>query len=395
MSDPTDDGPIDTGSPPPATPKAVRDRPAIDWTRVGLAVAAPALAVAVAVVVTSLVLILSGDPVGPVWQVFLAAPVEGLPATILNDAATLYLSGVAVAIGFRMNLFNIGVDGQYRVAMFAAALFAGQGWLPGPLNVAFSIVVAMVMGAAWASIPALLKVNRGVSEVISTIMLNAIATSLVAWLLVRTAASIAGSNATSTKPIPASSHVPAMPFLQTAFSTVYGLTLLAVAIGFAYWFVLKHTRFGFDLRATGSTEDAARASGIDVKKMTVSAMLLSGAVAGLVGMPALFGSDYAFGSNTQTGLGFAGIAVALIGRNHPLGIGFGALLWAYLNGQSNSLQINAGVSSALVFIIQGIMVLAVIIAYELVRRIGARMERRRVASQLAAGVTPATEGAAA
>ncbi|GAB3578207.1 ABC transporter permease [Calidifontibacter terrae] len=382
--------PDDTGSASTAKPTSM----SIDWSRLGLAVAAPILAIVVAVIVTTLVLVLSGDPVGPVWQVFLAAPVSGLPATILNDTATLYLSGVAVAIGFRMNLFNIGVDGQYRVAMFAAALFAGQGWLPGPLNVALSIVVAMVIGAAWASIPALLKVNRGVSEVISTIMLNSIATSLVAWLLANTAKSIAGSNATSTRPIPTSSHVPALPFLQTAFSTVYGLTVLAVVVGLAYWFVLKHTRYGFDLRATGSTEDAAMASGIDVKKMTVSAMLLSGAVAGLVGMPALFGNDYAFGSNTQTGLGFAGIAVALIGRNHPLGIAFGALLWAYLNGQSNSLQINAGVSSALVFIIQGIMVLAVIIAYELVRRIGVRMERRRVASQLAA-TTPALQGASA
>ena len=95
----------------------------------------------------------------------------------------LYLSALAAAIGFRMNLFNIGVEGQYRVAVFAAAAFAGQGWLPGPLNVMVAVLIAIVAGAAWAAIAGVLKVTRGVSEVISTIMLNAIAVSLTAYLL--------------------------------------------------------------------------------------------------------------------------------------------------------------------------------------------------------------------
>ena len=361
-----------------------------DARKFGLALAAPLLAIVVAVIVTSLVLVASGDPVGPVWKVFLSSPAEGMPATMLNDAAVLYLSGAAVAIGFRMNLFNIGVDGQYRVGMFAAAWFAGNAWLPGMLNVFVAILVSMLAAAVWSGIAGILKVQRGVSEVISTIMLNSIATALVAWLLTKTATSAAGSNATSTKAIPESSHVPALPILDTPFSNVFGLSLLAIVVGLVYWFVLSRTTFGFDLRITGASESAAVASGVDVKRMTLTAMLLSGAVAGLVGMPALFGQDYAYGTNSQSGLGFAGIAVALIGRNHPVGIAFGAFLWAFLNGQSNSLQINAGVSPALVSIIQGIMVLAVIIAYEIVRRIGVRMERRNVAAQLAAGATTPT-----
>lgn len=371
-------------------------RKTVDWQKIGLAVLAPLLAIAVAVVITSLVLLISGDPIGPVWKVFLSTPAEGMPATILNDTAVLYLSGAAVAIGFRMNLFNIGVDGQYRVGMFAAAWFAGNAWLPGPLNVIVAIVVAMIAAAFWAWIAGILKVKRGVSEVISTIMLNSIATGLVAWLLTRTATSVEGSNATSTKRIPESSHVPALPFWNTDFSNVFGLSLLAVVVGVLYWFVLGRTRFGFDLRTTGSSETAAVASGINVKKMTLTAMVISGAVAGLIGMPQLFGNDYAYGTNSQAGLGFAGIAVALIGRNHPVGIAFGAFLWAFLNAQSNSLQINAGVSPALVNIIQGIMVLAVIIAYEIVRRIGVRAERRKVAQQLAATPSPvAAQGASA
>ena len=368
-----------------------------DARKIGLAIAAPVLAIVVAVVVTSAVLLASGDPVAPVWKVFLSSPAEGMPAAMLNDAAILYLSGVAVAIGFRMNLFNIGVDGQYRVGLFTAAWFAGNAWLPGVLNVIVAILLSMLAAAAWSGIAAVLKVQRGVSEVISTIMLNSIATALVAWLLTKTAAQAAGSNATSTTPIPKSSHVPALPFLNTAFSNVFGLSLLAVMIGVVYWFVLGKTRFGFDLRMSGASESAAVASGVDAKRMTLTAMLLSGAVAGLVGMPALFGQDYAYGTTSQAGLGFAGIAVALIGRNHPVGIAFGALLWAFLNGQANSLQIHAGVSPALVSIIQGIMVLAVIIAYEIVRRIGVRMERRNVAAQLAAGATTPTavQGASA
>lgn len=353
--------------------------------RVGVALAAPLLAIAIAVVLTSIVLLALGNSVGPVWQVFLSSPMPGVTEAIVNDTAVLYLSGVAVAIGFRMNLFNIGVDGQYRVAAFAAALFAAQGWLPGFLNVIFALLLAMLVGAVWAGIIAVLKVTRGVSEVISSIMLNSIATGVVAWLLNKVAERAEGSNATVTKSIPGDSHVPALA--NPSGGPIYGLGILAVIVGLLYWFVINRTRFGFDLRATGTSESAAVASGVNVKRMTISAMLMSGAVAGLVGMPQLFGQDYNYGSNSQSGLGFAGIAVALIGRNNPIGIAFGALLWAYLNGQSDALQINAGVNASLVNIIQGVMVLAVVIAYELVRRWDKSIEQRRVAAELAAGNT--------
>ena len=133
------------------------------------------------------------------------------------------------------------------------------------------------------------------------------------------------------------------------------------------------------------------------KRMVLTSMVISGAAAGLVGMPLLFGQDYTYGDTFQSGLGFAGIAIALLGRNNAIGIVFAALLWAYLDAQGNGLQINAGVSDRLVLVIQGVIVLSVVIAYELVRRAGVRMEQRRVASQLAAARTPSpeTEGAAA
>jgi simple sugar transport system permease protein len=120
------------------------------------------------------------------------------------------------------------------------------------------------------------------------------------------------------------------------------------------------------------------AGGISVRRMTVVAMLLSGAVAGLIGMPLLFGEYYSYGVTFQPGLGFAGIAVALLGRNHPVGVAFGALLFAYLDEQGNKLQIFAGVSPELVLIIQGVIVMSVVIAYEAVQRYLVHREERMV-----------------
>ncbi len=367
----------------------------LDGRRIALGLAAPLLAIVVALLVTTVVLLIAKDPVGEVWAQLFKVPLPRQIVAIVNAATVFYLSAVAVAIGFRMNLFNIGVDGQYRVASFAAAIFAGQGWLPGWLNIIVALVVAMLAGALWAGIAAVLKVGRGVSEVISTIMLNAIATFLVAFFLKRTAVSVEGSNATNTKPIPESSHVPGISVdgMIATPNKIYGLIFLAILVGFLYWFVLNKTRFGFDLRATGRSETAAVASGVKVKRMIVISMLLSGAAAGLVGMPLLFGQDYVYGDTVQSGLGFAGIAIALLGRNHPVGIAFAALLWAFLDAQGNGLQISAGVSDRLVLVIQGVIVLSVVIAYEIVRRAGIRMEQRRVASQLAAQPQPVTQGA--
>ena len=301
-------------------------------------------------------------------------------ANIINNATVLYLSGVAVAIGFRMNLFNIGVDGQYRVAAFTAAVVAGEAWLPGYLNTVLAVLAAMAVGAAWAGIAGLLRATRGVSEVISTIMLNAIATLLVAYLLRQVAVREAGSNALNTKQVPEGSRIPNIPFGDA--SDIHGFIVIAALVGFGYWFLLNRTRFGFDLRATGMSTTAAVASGINVKKMIVAAMLLSGATAGLVGLPILFGDAYVYGSTFQSGLGFAGIAIALLGRNHPIGIALGALLFAYLDEQSNPLQILVGVSPDIVAITQGVIVLTVVISYELVRRYGVRIEQQRVAREL-------------
>ncbi len=364
--------------------------------RILLTTAAPLLALVVAVVITSLLLLAFGDPVGKVWSTMLSPPRPRNLVQMINAATVFYLSAIAVAVGFRMNLFNIGVDGQYRIAAFAAAVFAGQAWLPGPLNVVVAIIVAMCVGGFWAGIAGYLKVRRGVSEVISTIMLNAIATGVVAWLLGKVAVSKVGSNASGTTPIPESSRLEGFAVIPGATNRVYTLLVLAVVVGILYWFVMGRTRFGFDLRATGSSESAAVASGVKVPRMVMTAMVASGALAGLIGMPLLFGQDFNYGTTFQPGLGFAGIAIALLGRNHAVGIAFASVLWAFLDQQSNALQIQAGVAQEIVFIIQGVILFAVVIAYELIRRAEQRLEQSKVARELAATHGPSLrKGAAA
>jgi simple sugar transport system permease protein len=147
-------------------------------------------------------------------------------------------------------------------------------------------------------------------------------------------------------------------------------------------FLINRTVFGFNLRATGRSETAAVASGVNVKRMIVYSMLMSGAVAGLIGMPNLFGVSHNYGSTIQTGIGFAGIAVALLGRNNPVGIAFGALIFAWLNEQASPLGIMAQISPDIIAITQGAVVLSVVIAYELVRRTRQRLEQRSVAEAL-------------
>jgi simple sugar transport system permease protein len=349
--------------------------------RIAIGLAAPVLAIVIAMLITVGILLLAGNSVSAFMSTIFSVPAPRNVVNIINNSSVLYLSALAAAIGFRMNLFNIGVEGQYRVAVFAAAAFTGQNWLPGALNILVAVLIAIVCGALWAAIAGVLKVTRGVSEVISTIMLNAIAVSLTAFLLRRWGITV--GNSIQTKPVPKDSWVPGLDIIPGAPNEVLGLALVAVLAGVGYAVLLNRSRFGFELRATGASATAAVASGIDVRRMVVIAMLISGGVAGLVGLPLLFGDTHSYGTTFQSGLGFAGIAVALLGRNNPVGIAFGSLLFAFLVEQSSLLEINAGVSNDIVSITQGVLVLSVVVAYEIVRRYVQAQEQRTVAEQLA------------
>ncbi|MCU1499743.1 MAG: inner-rane translocator [Acidimicrobiales bacterium] len=365
--------------------------------RLSLQVAAPLLAILVSVVVSSAMLIATKN--SP-WDVFSVIASKGFSKVYLvetfNRAAPYYIAGVAVAIGFKMNLFNIGTEGQYKLGALIAAWAGAAVHLPAPVHVLFIMVVAMITGAAWAAIPAVLKATRGVSEVISSIMLNGIALGLGAFLLGQWLRMPAKSGfIVGTRPIDESGRLPTLNGLLgslgldiTSANRVQSFVLVALVVGIVYHVVVWRTRFGYDLRATGSNAEAAEASGVNAKRMIITAMLLSGATAGLVGLNNVMGQAGRYTDiSVVNGIGFTGIAIALLGRNHPVGIAFAAVLWAFMDAVQTPLS-NADLPKQVTSILQGVTVLSVVIAYEVVRRIGLRQQAASLKREVPTGGAP-------
>ncbi|MFF4156382.1 ABC transporter permease [Streptomyces sp. NPDC001678] len=352
-----------------------------DKNKLILGLAAPALAIVTALLITSIIIGATGKDPFHAYQVMVDFGSKAdSQVWIINKATPYYLSALAVAIGFRMNLFNIGVDGQYRIAAFFAAVVGGALTMPGIIQIPLIIIVAMAVGALWAGIAGLLKVTRGVNEVISTIMLNAIGASVIGYFLQDGRLAQKEGNLIHTPYLPDSAHFFEIP---TQPKPIYGFVVIAALAGAAYWFVLNRTRFGFDLRTVGRSESAAHASGVSVKRMVITSMLLSGAIAGLVGMPTLLGVSYNYGTDFPAGIGFTGIAIALLGRNNPIGMALAALLWGFLERTGTQLEFE-GYAQEIVGVIQGVIVLCVVIAYEIVRRYGLKAQQRKVGEELAA-----------
>jgi general nucleoside transport system permease protein len=360
-------------------------------TRIRTVLLPPALAIVFSALLCAVALLISGDSPLTALTVMVTQVGEGTTAVdIVNSAAIYYIAGLAVAIGFQMKLFNIGIEGQFRLAACVAAIAGGALSLPPVLHTVAIILVGAAVGALWASVPALLKAFRGVHEVISSIMMNFIATGLIAYLISTEAFGVLQGNNISTDPIEPTGHLIGLSF--GASGTIFGFVFVAAALGLAYGFMLNRTRFGFELKASGESPTAAAAGGVNARRMVIVALLLSGAMAGLVGLPELLGRDHAYTLTSPAGYGFTGIAVALLGRNHPVGVALGALLWAFLDKSALALD-NVGVPREIVLIMQGSVVLSVIIAYEIVRRYELAAEQRRVAAQLRAGAgVPAEVG---
>lgn len=368
----------------------------------GLQLAAPLLAVGFAVLVSAIMLSFTEYSALDVFRVIVE---DGFSRNYLvdtvNRAAPYYIAGVAVAIAFKMNLFYIGVEGAYRLAALFAAAAGAAVTLPPILHVPFILLVAAVTGAAWAGIPAVLKTTRGVSEVISSIMLNAISLGLSAFLLGRwLRAPAEEAPVLGTRPVPESGRLPTLNGVLSTIGIdlpnavrVQSYILVAAAVGVAFYLLVWRSRFGYDLRASGANPEAAVASGVNANRMIITAMLLSGATAGLIALNNIMGQAGRFTDvSVVRGLGFTGIAIALLGRNNPVGIAFAALLWAFMDAVQTPLS-NASLPKQITQIMQGITVLSVVIAYEVVRRI----EAKRQASELRRddGEAPPALGSAA
>lgn len=359
--------------------------------KIALRLAAPLAAAIFAIIVSSIaVLATKKSPVQAFSTMWEFGTQAGSLMEVVNTATPYYIAAIAIAVTFRAGLFNIGVEGQLRLGALFSCYLGAMFVLPPVLHVLAVFIVAMVFGGLWASIAAYLKVRRGVNEVISTIMLNSLAGGLSAYLLSKRFAVVEeGSNNLQTKELPASAHVPdLMPLLRTIGiqdqpgGGVYGMFFVAVALGLIFWFVINRTRFGFELRATGLNPLAARFSGVNSKTMTVSALVISGAIAGLSGLPEVLGQTHSYNLGFRAGIGFTAIAVALLGRNSAGGMAVSALLFGFLEVSSRALEL-IDIAPETYVIMQGSILLSSVIAYEVVRRFELTLQSKELAKVVA------------
>ncbi len=272
--------------------------------------------------------------------------------------AVLVLTGLSVAVAFVVGLFNIGAEGQLIWGALAAAVAGRALDLPAVLEVPLCLCAAAVAGGLWGLLPGLLKVRRGVHEVISTILLNWVAIHLVHGWLVAGPLAAASSNSSisvaGTEPIHASAFLP-RPLAGSRLDLGFPL---ALAVAAAVWFLLTRTRRGFEWRAVGSGAEAAHASGIPAARRVCEAMFLSGALAGLAGALLVLGTEHKYPGVFRTGYGFDGIAVALIGGGTAAGTAVAGLFFGALRAGATRLQL-VGIHPSFAELIQGVAVLLV------------------------------------
>jgi ABC-type uncharacterized transport system permease subunit len=303
---------------------------------------------------------------------------------VLTIATPLIFSALAVCVCFKGGLFNIGVEGQYLVAMITAAVVeVNLDFLPGPLLVPAVLLAAMLGGMIWAAIPGVLKVTRGAHEVVTTIMLNLIAVSLVGWAL---NGPLHYNDAPEGAFVDLRSNVFPKNGLAGDLGSLFGVTpgahlswllFLAIAAAIVVWFLIRRTRLGYEARAVGSSPGSAKAGGVSIGSTQLRLFLISGALAGLVGMQLLLADRGYLPLNYVVGLGFTGIAVAFLGQNNPIGIIFAAILWGILSRGEVALQISSQVPREFIIILQGLLILTVVITYQIAkRRLAARQLQR-------------------
>jgi len=286
-------------------------------------------------------------------------------ASSIARGTPLVLTALTFSICLRAGMFNIGAEGQMMIGAIAAitiALFV----LPAGLHMIVGLVIAATAGAIWSIVPAILKIMRGVSEVISTIMFNWIGRFLVIWLGVHIL--VDPTRAEKTLSIPKATRFPVIMKGTDLTASVF----LAVGVALIIYFVLWHTTVGYEVRAAGLNPTAARYGGIRNKRTMILAFLLGGATAGLAGAALVMGlppsyAIFSSGMPNLTNMGFDGMAVAMVGRNHPIGILLAALFFGGLNAGGRMMQLGSNaVPLEMVRVVMGAIVLAMSIP-ELIR----------------------------
>jgi simple sugar transport system permease protein len=325
----------------------------------------PLIAVIAAFIVGGILILIVGDNPFDTYRLLLGAALswpDGIGYTLFQ-ATPLIFTGLAVLVGFRCGLFNIGAEGQLYIAAFATAwvgitLAGWSSWLLIPLCFA----AAILSGAFWAAIPGVLKARFGSHEVINTIMLNFIAVALVSYFT-QYHYKAPGDPIMETVPIGPGAHIPRFGRFIHGFPERIPLNvafLLALLCCFLVYLFLWRTKWGYEIRATGSNPSAAEYGGISIRKQIVVAMAVSGGLAGMVAINEVLGYRYRYYDGFSDNYGFTGIAVALLGRNHPVGVIFAALLFAML--QHGGIYVDGfseHVTKDIVQVLQGIIILFV------------------------------------
>jgi general nucleoside transport system permease protein len=325
----------------------------------------PLGAVLVALIIGGIVVLLIGDNPIQTYRLLIGSAFswpDGIGYTLFY-ATPLIFTGLAVAVAFRCGLLNIGAEGQLYIGAFAAAWFGikfagASAWILLPV----CCLAAILAGAIWGGIPGLLKARFGSHEVINTIMLNFVAVALVSYFT-QYHYKTPGDPILETTPIGAGAHmvrlgrfIPGLPEripLNFAF-------ILAILAGVFVYVLLWKTKWGYEIRATGSNPSAAEYGGISIRKQIILAMAISGGLAGMVGINEVLGYRYRYYDGFSANYGFVGIAVALLGRNHPVGVFLAAILFAILlRGGIFVDAYTIHVSKDIVDMLQGIVIILV------------------------------------
>jgi ABC-type uncharacterized transport system permease subunit len=329
--------------------------------------ALPALNLLLALALSAVVILLVGE--NPVRALRLLATgafgnAEAIGYT-LYYATSFVFTGLAVAVAFHGGLFNIGAEGQAYIAGLGVALFClGAGGWPTLLVVPVAVVVAAAFGAGWAFVPAWLQARRGSHVVITTIMFNFIASAVMTHLLVNVLIK-PGQQSPETREFDPNTWLPQIHELTRAIgieiepSPLNLSSLLAVVASGLVWVYLWHTRWGYELRTLGHNEMAAVYAGIVPARIIIVAMSISGALAGLVSLNEVMGVQHRLLMNFVGGAGYVGIAVALMGRNHPVGVLLASILFGalYQGGAELSFDMPK-LTRDMVVVIQGLVILA-------------------------------------
>ena len=333
------------------------------WADVALL---PALNVLVAFLVAGLVVLAIGEKPLEATAILLRGALgsaEGWGFTLYYTTNFIF-SGLAVAVAFHAGLFNIGGEGQAMLGGVGAALVAlALGHLPGIVALPLAVLASALLGALWAAVPGWLQARRGSHVVITTIMFNFIASALLVYLLVDVFRP-PGSMEPSSRVFAAGGKLPFVHDLLNALGAAMPKTplnlsfVLALATAIGVWLLIERSRLGYAIRTVGANPTAARYGGISPERITIIAMAISGGLAGMMATNEILGVQHRLINDFTGGYGFVGIAVALMGRGHPLGILLAALLFGVLYQGGTELAFDKpSITRDMIVVIQGLVIL--------------------------------------